>query len=191
MTADYAVSTSMKDLRCWPLFAVTVFCAASAVFADTPTDAEQTQATHEVKLNDGLARLKPFAGRWQIVAFQPDANQQWQENERSQLSFDWVLGNRLLETSGHMQNSDFRLSISYDALKSVYRLALIDNLSGVLDIYEGNFDESGTLVLTNPDYYQWRIQTTASGWEMNYHRSVDQGENYAMFGRNVLSPASH
>lgn len=160
--------------------------------AETAADAQAAKAAAmEKKLVDGLARLQPFAGEWSIVSYQLNNEQAWQEKERSTLLFDWTMGHRLLETVGHLQNADFRFSLSYDALKSVYRVALIDSGSGVLDIYEGNFDASDTLIVTNPDFYQWRIKANDHGWDLNFHYSKDQGKTWSIYSRHALTSAAN
>jgi len=172
-----------------PLLAAALIGVGGVASAtEAKPDPAQAAAEYEKKLDAGLARLKPLAGTWHIVTLEPKSDGQWHEREQAELSFDWILGGRLLETSGHMQNSDFRLSLSYDALKSVYRAALVDNLSGVLDIYEGDFDTSGALIITNPDNFQWQISTTDNGWEMNFAGSDDEGKSFKVFSRNVLTP---
>lgn len=173
------------------LLGLALSCISLALSAtEAPPDPAQEAALMEQKLVAGLGRLEPFAGRWSIVAEQHDENQRWQEQERSELSFDWVLGNRLLETSGNMMGADFRLSLSFDVYKSVYRLALIDSGSGVFDVYEGGFDSAGTLVLTNPDFYQWQLKSADVGWELNYLQSKDQGQTYVQNMRNQMRPVA-
>lgn len=180
------ITTILRPL----LAAALIFATAAGAATEAQPDPAQAAAENAKKLDAGLARLQPYAGRWLVVANQLDDAQQWVEQERVKVQFKWVIGKRLLETEGRMQATDFRMSLSFDSLKSVYRLALIDSGSGVLDIYEGDFDIAGTLILTNPDHFQWRLETSAEGWELNYYYSADQGKSYSMFGRNVVTAAA-
>ena len=165
-----------------------LWLSTSAIAATDSTDSQA--AAYEAKLQTALSKFSALAGRWQVLNQMHDPERGWFEAERAELRFDWALGGRLLETRGHMQNADFRLSISYDAMKSVYRLALIDSASGVLDVYEGDFDDQQTLIVTNPDDFQWRIRQQDGGWSLDFYQSTDQGSSWKALSRNRFTPAS-
>lgn len=114
----------------------------------------------------GMGVLAALDGSFKVVTAQrnrPDAP--WQEGERLS-SFEALLGGALVRESFETAGGNRVLrSITYDRFGGRYRMTQIDNSRGLLNVLEGEFDESGTrLTLSNVE-----SGTTWSGFGMTFH----------------------
>lgn len=109
-----------------------------------------------------MKALSMLKGDWEIDLFYPldpkSETAQWKAWSKSQSNIESVFDESyFLETSmgfpiygGHEGYSrwEYKATFSYDRFRNIYRVSYIDNILGLLDVYEGVF-EGDTLVLTN------------------------------------------
>jgi glyoxylase-like metal-dependent hydrolase (beta-lactamase superfamily II) len=58
-------------------------------------------------------------------------------------------GARYFEGEARVGAFGYRMLLSYDVVQKQYRFSSIDDVSGLLDVYEGDFNSSGALVVSN------------------------------------------
>ena len=99
-----------------------------------------------------MQKLAPMVGTWSLVMeYSPDDGDTWQKAPRSEVRFSYQLNNLILgetpldESSTTFQTASF---YSYDQYRKTYRIAVLDDTWGIMDIYEGTI-ENGVLVATN------------------------------------------
>lgn len=68
---------------------------------------------------------------------------------RVELAFRPGAGGSYFEGHARFAGFGYRLVIAYDLFQKVYRTSVIDDVSGLVDVYEGTMDTSGTLTQTN------------------------------------------
>lgn len=82
-------------------------------------------------LQSGVQRLRFMLGHWPAASF-------WLSD-----------GATSLEGAARVKDNVFRYVLAYDVVQRRYRFSSIDNRSGLLDAYTGDFDATGALVMTN------------------------------------------
>lgn len=100
-----------------------------------------------------MDKLAPLEGEFVLegTRFTPDgpvANREIPTTGR------FLLNGRMLEEHrfvdfGQPDLTEMLTQITYDQYRNVYRAAVIDDTWGIMDVYEGVFDEAGNLVMTN------------------------------------------
>ena len=127
---------------------------ATAPAASTPTSSQApADAGLEESLEEsleqhraGLARIFFLRGTWQ-GQWQSFSQQAWGETSELEGYFEPTMKEKYLQ--GAVEGAGYRWLISYDQVQDRYRMSSIDEVSGLLDIYEGSFDAEGRLVLDN------------------------------------------
>ena len=107
-------------------------------------------------LHDGLRKLDFVVGRWTGLLSLPSAPggtdpaaAKPAQPARSAVQFAPGPGARYLEGATRVGGFGYRMVLSYDAVQKRYRFSSVDDVSGLLDIYEGDFDSAGALVVSN------------------------------------------
>ncbi len=77
------------------------------------------------------------------------AAMQWILGRYAEVTFRVGPGGLYLEGDAAADEYRYRLTLSYDHVLERYRLSAIDDISGLLDVYEGTRDTRGALVVTN------------------------------------------
>lgn len=99
-----------------------------------------------------MAKLESFLGHWATT------NYEWQDGKWAQIAtsdvhyFKKLKGKLIAEEISNVTPEDgfiVETFLSYDQYRNVYRLAAIDDTFGLMDIYEGDFTDSKTLLVTN------------------------------------------
>ena len=84
----------------------------------------------------------------------------------------------------------YRIVLSFDTAQQAYRIVSLDDQSGLADVYEGKFDDSGALVVTNvgsgthyvfngkPHHNRMRFAQDAEGWTWVVDESADGGATW-------------
>lgn len=165
-------------------------------------DAGAERQAYLARLAEGIERLAFLDGRWTMVQETPDNDGNWQEQPASQLSILPSMNGLYLETEISTGPYVYRLVFSYDAAQGRYRIMSRDDQSGLLDIYEGNFDETGALVVSNIasgthysragiDYHNRMTFTPDgdSGWTWIVELTADDGATWRPQVRVAASPA--
>ena len=124
-----------------------------------------------------MASLAYLAGEFEIRSERSAA-----ETTPLRWQFRPILGGRYLELEGRYQGTDFRLTLGWDAPHRQYRLTLLDSGSGALDLYSGQFDDEGVLVLTNDHHFRVRLEPRPEGWAWVYQGSRDKGKTWQAGG---------
>ncbi len=99
-----------------------------------------------------MQKLAPMVGTWSLtMEYSSDDGTTWQKAPRAEVQFSYQLKNLMLgekpldESSTSFQTASF---YSYDQYRKTYRIAVLDDTWGIMDIYEGSI-ENGVLVATN------------------------------------------
>ena len=156
---------------------------------------------------EAMARLAPLAGDWVVTGqvMGPDGMQALDPGE-AQTRF--VFNDRGLEENAHIdlgadESTHLRTLFSYDPYRALYRLSVMDDAYGLLDIYEGDFDDAGRLVATNlrsdtsypmeGGQLHFRLVydfTQADGHEFDIYMSADRGESWMLYFDQTYAPAN-
>lgn len=95
----------------------------------------------------GIKELAYLTGKWKAVTNVMTRSGSWKETTTDTVEFSFVKkGNYLKAVMGGQY--EYELVFSYDQFQRKYRVSSIDQVSGLLDIYEGNLQE-GKLVINN------------------------------------------
>lgn len=117
----------------------------------TPAAQESIPAPSKIPLA-AMQKLAPMTGSWSMVMeYSPDDGATWQEGPTSQVNSSYQLKNLILsEEPTDAVASTFQTAtlFSYDQYRNTYRIAVVDDTWGLMDIYEGTI-ENGVLVATN------------------------------------------
>lgn len=97
--------------------------------------------------------LKSLVGDWNVTQFTYTESGDWKETSTSKMNM--VSGLSGVMISGESRDMmpkgamDLELTLTYDQFRETYRMSVIDSIYGLMDIYEGDMNETGHLVLTN------------------------------------------
>ena len=99
-----------------------------------------------------MQKLAPMTGVWSAhTEYSADNGANWQTMARADVEFSYQLKNLVLaEAPDDHQSSGFQTAtfFSYDQYRKIYRIAVMDDTWGIMDIYEGDI-ENDKLVVTN------------------------------------------
>ena len=99
-----------------------------------------------------LGKLEPLVGRWTLsLEYSANGGDNWTKYPNSIVEVGHRLkGLALAETTVSAEPGALELEtyFSYDQYRDVYRLAVLDDTFGVMDIYEGRLDDNA-LIVTN------------------------------------------
>jgi len=146
----------------------------------------------------GLEPLASLAGEWEVSGTMLDLEGKPVEIRSAATIVRSLNGRSLEERSSYLlppHQVEFECLRSWDLFRKKYRMACIDSLTGLLDIYEGEFVGSG-LVMTNLDtgtyaeangVRQWGRQTVSeiskNSFRMTWEYSLDEGSTWHDYGR--------
>jgi hypothetical protein len=101
-----------------------------------------------------MQALAMLAGNWQMTVFvTEDDGETWTPTPPQDVELKFVhKGMMLEEVPGNLDSPGFhmRTLITYDQYRNVYRKAALDDVWGILDLYQGTI-EDGKLVIDNLD----------------------------------------
>ncbi len=154
-------------------------------------------------LAEGLEQIGFVEGAWRIDTFQPTSGEPdgWRPIKSGSASFEPIMGRRYLR--GFLQGApqSYELTLSYDVVMEVWRVTSMDNISGLVDVYEGTVDDSGALSVTNlrvgTHYLQGKLEAhnritfsprEEGGWSMLVEGTLDLGEHWNAQVRADFSP---
>lgn len=114
--------------------------------------AQETVPAASAAPHKAMQKLSPLVGVWSLsMEYSPDNGVTWQKAPRSQVELSFqlkqlIIGERPLDdAAATFQTRSF---YSYDQYRKTYRIAVMDDTWGLMDIYEGNVTD-GVLVATN------------------------------------------
>ncbi len=156
---------SPRRLRRWSTWLVVA--ATSGVLAST--GAAQASDTGG-RVTGARERLRAFEGSYRVGTDTVTG---------AAVIWRWrsVLGGKYVELEETM-NVAFRVTIGFDSTAQRYRLSLLDAGSGAVDIYEGDFDATGALVMQNPQFWRLTLRPTERGLVWQGSRSTDRGATW-------------
>ncbi len=152
--------------------------------------AQSLPAPAGADLRGGRARLDFLAGDWRVEQFSPTRVDQWRSSGERALRFNSTLNDLYLETRVGSGGYNYDIVLSFDVAKQLYRITSRDDRSGLIDVYEGVFDERGTLVVSNVGpgthyvsggiryHNRMTFAPTAGGWEWLVEVSGDGGQSW-------------
>lgn len=104
-------------------------------------------------VHERVEALNSLLGDWNVEQFTYAANGEWQKTSTSKMNM--VSGLAGVMISGESRDMmpkgamDLELTLTYDQFRETYRMSVIDSIYGLMDIYEGDMNSDGHLVLTN------------------------------------------
>jgi len=152
--------------------------------------AQTLPAPAEADLRAGRARLDFLAGDWRVEQLVPTGENQWRSSGESALRFNSTLNDLYLETRAGSGGYVYDIVLSFDVARQLYRIISRDDRSGLIDVYEGVFDERGALVVSNVGpgthyvsggiryHNRMTFTPTAEGWEWLVEVSGDGGQSW-------------
>lgn len=144
----------------------------------------------QAQLQAGVARLQFLKGEWRACAVKPTKDGGWTAGSATVMDFRPTLNNLYLELETVSGRHRYRVVLSYDAAQQRYRIASYDDQSGLLDIYDGRFDDAGSLVVSNLnsgthyayqgiDYFnRMSFKPTPKGWAWAVDVTADKGRSW-------------
>ncbi len=112
---------------------------------------EEVPAVSQAPL-EAMQRLAPFAGEWDMTVYvTADDGETWDATPKQIVNLQFVhKGFMLEEIPAQLDGPGFhmRTYLVYDQYRKVYRKAALDDVWGILDLYEGEIEDD-RLVLTN------------------------------------------
>lgn len=185
-------SRSQKVFRVRRRLVVAALSTAAGVVALAPggASAQAQAASQAIELRAGRARLDFLAGDWRVEQFTPIDAGEWRSNGEGALRFSSTMNDLYLETNANSGRYAYHLVFSFDAAQQQYRVASRDDQSGLIDVYEGAFDERGALVVSNVGpgthyayggvryHNRMRFTPTADGWVWLVDVSDDGGQSW-------------
>ena len=131
----------------------------------------------EEKFRAGFERLQFIEGSWHAAA--KGAGGPKPDGGLPTAVIAPYMGGKYLEMHGTKDNVAFQIVFSYYAPENKYLMSIVDDQSGVLDVYDGNFDGDGTLVFTNRQFYRVSLIPKAKdGFDWVGEYSADRGKNW-------------
>lgn len=171
------------------------------------TGAANAQDDASTRQLEAMARLAPLAGDWVVTGeiMGPDGAQAL---EPGTAQARYAFRERGLEETARIDLgseglTELRTLFSYDPYREVYRLSVMDDAFGLLDVYEGDFDAEGRLVTTN-----LRADTAypieggqlhfklvhdfaeSGGHDFEVYMSADRGESWTLYFDQHYAPAN-
>lgn len=151
----------MKRLALSPLVAATLLVSAS-VAAQGSTAGTLQAARERLRFIEGSYHASSgVAGDTSTVMWR----------------FRPVLGGKYFELEEVFRVA-FRVTIGFDSTSQRYRMSLLDAGTGAFDVYDGDFDASGTLVLQNPHFWRVSFAPTPVGLIWRFEHSTDRGATW-------------
>lgn len=120
-----------------------------ALAAPERSMAQDAAAEARARLLRGVERLSFLRGAWEASLLAPTAEGGWRETGRTTMVVAASMNDLYLETKVQSGHYMYEIIFSYDVAQDCYRVTSRDDQSGLIDVYEGVFDTSGALVVTN------------------------------------------
>ncbi|MCB1051978.1 MAG: hypothetical protein H6510_04790 [Acidobacteria bacterium] len=133
----------------------------------------------------GFQRLRFLEGSWAAVPQNPNADGSWSPQNEIQFTVSPSLGEKYLETEVHQAAYTYHLIFSFDQAQGQYRVVSYDDQSGLVDVYEGQFLDDGSLQVSNLKpgthylyqgqkvYNRMALKPKAQGWTWLIEASTD------------------
>lgn len=148
-----------------------------------------------------MARLAPLAGDWAATVYRM-TEAGWSEAGTEHAPIYFMLNDLALHEDPDpdgVNGWQLESTIQYDQNRDLYRLVAMDDTWGNMDIYDGNLDADGRLVVTNLNSgttyigedgstLHFRLTTTIESADRNVFRvdmSADEGESWQAYQRIV------
>jgi hypothetical protein len=169
-----------------------------AAFLALAGGAAQGQANERpqvsVKPYTMMQKLAPLAGRWSMTTeITNDGGNTWSKTPASEVTLSFRhKGMLLAEIPAEISAPGFHMEtyLSYDQYRNVYRKAAIDDVWGVMDMYEGAIN-GDTLILTNLKagtsfpvgeekwrHFRLHVELKTPARTMNIEKSDDGGKSW-------------
>jgi glyoxylase-like metal-dependent hydrolase (beta-lactamase superfamily II) len=110
----------------------------------TPATGVARPEAMRAELRQGLARLDFITGRWAGTAARPEATP-----TPAEVTFAPGPGASHRVGEMRLDGYGYAFTLGYDLFQKRYRLAVVDDVTGLVDVFQGGFDASAALVLTN------------------------------------------
>ena len=105
--------------------------------------------------------LSSFVGDWNLEQSSYSERGAWEKSSTSKIAFKSALSGVVIsgETRDMMPANamNLRLSFTYDQFREIYRMSVIDSIYCLMDIYEGNINQDGHLMLTVRTRYAFQL----------------------------------
>lgn len=159
--------------------------AAENAIAEKAAKAARAREEAAEKFRAGFARLRFIEGTWKQAKGTAIS-----AGTEPLFKIAPYLGGKYLETHGNFGAADFQMIFSYYQPGDHYLMSIVDDQSGVLDVYKGEFDTNGVLVFTNPQFFRISlVPTPGRNFTWVGASSRDQGATFKVTATYVLEKA--
>ncbi|MCC3859582.1 DUF1579 family protein [Pseudemcibacter aquimaris] len=104
-------------------------------------------------LHEKMGKLSTLVGDWSQEHYTYSEEGTWEKTGTSNLKLSKSLSDLMIsgETRDMVpaEGMNLELSFTYDLYRKIYRMSVVDSIYGLMDIYEGEFNQDGHLMLTN------------------------------------------
>jgi hypothetical protein len=133
--------------------------------ASVETNVAVDDAKFGLPLPPGMAPLAALAGSWKVaLSSRQHPGAPWEESERTSQTEARLRGALIEERYATAEGIEVVRCFTYDQFHKKYRVTQIDGRRTQLDVYEGDFDDSGRWVVSNV-----ATGTSWSGFGMVFH----------------------
>ena len=133
-----------------------------------------------------MKELSFMAGSWDVKAERYTREGKWADAGMTKSTIKWLWSNIALQESVGFKtpNGEMKLNIqlSYDQFQKCYRVTIVDNQYGLMDIYEGQFKENILLVTNERCKTFYPIQDGHLKFQIKYTK---KSENSMVFMVNM------
>lgn len=162
----------------------------SAASVSATTTAAQQTAELRARLEAGRRRLDFLAGPWELTVYNRNRDGEWVPNGTQSIVVEPSMNDLYLRLMIATPGYNYEMTLSYDVVMGTYRVVSRDDQSGLIDVYEGNFNSEGSLVITNlrsGTHYiagsrrihnRMTLTPGANGWTSQVEGSDDEGATW-------------
>jgi hypothetical protein len=196
----------VKRRALWVTSLMITSTLAIRAYAQEPSDKakrmQEERAAFARALKDGIAKIEFLRGPWQAALLKPKGTD-WVAAGNVRIELEDAAGGKALTTTISLNGYTYLMFFTYDALQKAYRVTSLDDVSGLMDVYEGNFDDAGALAVSNTGpgtsyaslgtTYHNRMRFLPTGtrsWELQVDFTIDNGATWRPQLRGVVKPAS-
>ena len=164
--------------------------------AQATAPAETEREAFQRRLAAGVSRLQSMAGSWSVTFYNKARDGNWAPQAPQTITFRPTMNGLYLEMQLATPGYNYQMVFSYDAAMQTYRMVSRDDVSGLIDVYQGDFNADGALVLTNLQsgthyvsggkriHNRITITPGPNGWSGNTEGSADGGVTWRQQGRS-------
>lgn len=117
--------------------------------AIAPATAPEEPSATRARLTAARRRLDFLSGPWTLTFYNLRRDGEWSATATQDVSVDSSMNDLYLTTRFVTPGFSYEMVFSYDTAMRTYRIVSRDDRSGLMDVYQGDFNADGALVVSN------------------------------------------